>query len=104
MLLFGGAAMTARNIVGNVPEPHDLYGRDDFLAWFRTVRLERKDKLRRHRFIVGGSTGIDLILRRLNAPDKLNDFERLYVEPISEAYAVWPPILPGRWTWTSATN
>ncbi len=24
--------MTARNIVGNVPEPQDLYGRDDFLA------------------------------------------------------------------------
>jgi len=60
----------------------------DFLAWFRTVRIERKDKLRRHRFIVGGSIGIDLILRRLNAPDKLNDFERLYVEPISDDEAL----------------
>ncbi|NQT11510.1 MAG: hypothetical protein HQ582_02095 [Planctomycetes bacterium] len=60
----------------------------NFLAWFRTVRLQRKDTLRRHRFIVGGSIGIDLILRTLNAPDKLNDFERLYVEPISEEEAV----------------
>lgn len=54
----------------------------EFMAWFRTVRMQRRDKLRRHRFILGGSTGIDVILRRLNAPDKLNDFERLYVEPI----------------------
>lgn len=60
----------------------------EFLAWFRSVRLQRKDTLRRHRFIVGGSIGIDLILRTLNAPDKLNDFERLYVEPISEEEAI----------------
>jgi hypothetical protein len=53
-----------------------------FLAWFRTVRLEQKDALRRHRFIVGGSIGLDLILRRLKAPDKLNDFERIYVGPL----------------------
>jgi len=60
----------------------------EFLAWFRSVRLQRKDTLRRHRFIVGGSIGIDHILRTLNAPDKLNDFERLYVEPISGEDAV----------------
>lgn len=53
-----------------------------FMAWFRTVRLQQKDALRRHRFLVGGSTGLDLILRRLTAPDTLNDFERIYVEPI----------------------
>jgi hypothetical protein len=53
-----------------------------FMAWFRAVRLQQKDRLRRHRFLIGGSTGIDVILRRLDAPDKLNDFERLYVEPI----------------------
>jgi hypothetical protein len=58
-----------------------------FLAWFRTVRLQRKDRLRRHRFIVGGSIGIDLILRRLGTDDRLNDFERLYVEPLSDAEA-----------------
>ena len=60
----------------------------NFVAWFRSVRLQRKDKLRRHRFIVGGSIGIDFILRRLNVPDKFNDFERLYVEPIAEDEAL----------------
>jgi hypothetical protein len=53
-----------------------------FMAWFRAARLQQKDQLRRHRFLIGGSTGIDITLRRLDAPDKLNDFERLYVEPI----------------------
>jgi hypothetical protein len=33
---------------------------------------------------VGGSIGIDLILRQLKTTDKLNDFERLYVEPITD--------------------
>jgi hypothetical protein len=56
----------------------------DFMGWFRSVRMQQKDRLRRHRFIVGGSIGIDLILRQLNTADKLNDFERLYVEPIAE--------------------
>ncbi len=31
---------------------------------------------------MGGSIGIDVILRRLNTVDKLNDFERLYVQPL----------------------
>jgi hypothetical protein len=57
----------------------------DFMSWFRSIRMQQKDQLRRHRFIVGGSIGIDLILRRLNTTDKLNDFERLYVEPIADA-------------------
>ncbi len=35
----------------------------DFLAWFRPIRLAQKDVLRRHRFIVAGSVGIDQILR-----------------------------------------
>jgi hypothetical protein len=59
----------------------------DFLAWFRNVRLQQKDRLRRYRFILAGSTSIDAMLRRLNALDKLNDFERLYVEPISQVDA-----------------
>ena len=66
---------------------HDVNAAQQFMAWFRSVRLQQKDKLRRHRFIVAGSTGIDLILRRLDAPDKLNDFERIYVEPIAPAHA-----------------
>lgn len=60
----------------------------DLLAWFRGVRLENKDVLRRHRFIVGGSIGIDVILRRLNSLDKLNDFQRLYVEPLQNSVAM----------------
>lgn len=59
----------------------------EFMAWFRSARLQQKDRLRRHRFLVGGSTGIDLILRRLDSVDKLNDFERVYVEPIHRAAA-----------------
>ncbi|HEY1663353.1 MAG TPA: hypothetical protein VGI03_13120 [Verrucomicrobiae bacterium] len=59
----------------------------DFLAWFRTVRLEQKDVLRRHRFIVAGSVGIDQILRKLGATDKLVDFARLTVEPLDDSVA-----------------
>ncbi|MBI4624430.1 MAG: hypothetical protein HY736_14595 [Verrucomicrobia bacterium] len=55
----------------------------DFLAWFRPVRLAQKDVLRRHRFIVAGSVGIDQILKKLGATDRLVDFTRLTVEPLS---------------------
>ena len=58
-----------------------------FLAWFRTVRLKQKDTLRRHRFIVAGSIGIDVILRALKATDKMNDFTRIAVEPIHDTDA-----------------
>jgi hypothetical protein len=54
----------------------------DFLAWFRSVRLAQKDVLRRHRFIVAGSVGIDQALKRLGATDKLVDFTRLTVESL----------------------
>jgi hypothetical protein len=59
----------------------------DFLAWFRTVRMEQKDVLRRHRFIVAGSVGIDQILRKLGAADKLVDFARLTIEPLDQSTA-----------------
>jgi hypothetical protein len=59
----------------------------DFLAWFRTVRLAQKDVLRRHRFIVAGSIGLDIILRKLDATDKLVDFARLYVKELEEPAA-----------------
>jgi len=58
-----------------------------FLSWFRAVRLHQKDRLRRHRFVVGGSIGIDPILRRLSASETLNDFERVYVEPLAREEA-----------------
>lgn len=59
-----------------------------FMAWFRSVRMQQQDELRRHRFLVGGSTGLDLILRHLGAPDTLNDFARIYVEPLGRDDAV----------------
>ena len=59
----------------------------DFLAWFRTIRLEQKDVLRRHRFIVAGSVGIDQILRKLGATDKLVDFARITVVPLEAPVA-----------------
>jgi len=60
---------------------------NEFLSWFRAVRLQQKDRLRRHRFVVGGSIGIDPILRRLGASETLNDFERVYVEPLAREEA-----------------
>jgi hypothetical protein len=59
----------------------------DFLAWFRPVRVAQKDILRRHRFIVAGSVGIDQILKRLGATDRLVDFTRLTVEPLGGVWA-----------------
>lgn len=61
---------------------HHASGDDEarsFMAWFRSVRMQQQDELRRHRFLVGGSTGLDLILRRLSALDTLNDFARISV-------------------------
>lgn len=60
----------------------------DFLAWFRPIRIAQKDVLRRHRFIVAGSVGIDQILRKLDSADKLVDFTRLPVEPLDPDHAV----------------
>ena len=59
-----------------------------FMAWFRSVRMQQQDELRRHRFLVGGSTGLDLTLRRLSATDTWNDFARIYVEPLTSEEAV----------------
>ena len=59
----------------------------EFLDWFRTVRLEQKDVLRRHRFIVAGSVGVDLVLHRLGAVAAFTDFARLPVEPLDNAPA-----------------
>jgi hypothetical protein len=59
----------------------------DFLAWFRPIRLAQKDLLRRHRFIVAGSVGIDQILKKIGATDRLVDFTRLTVEPLDSIAA-----------------
>ena len=60
----------------------------DFMAWFSSARFQGKDTLRRHRFVIAGSIGIDAILRRINPPDKLRDFERLPVGAIAEDTAL----------------
>jgi len=75
------------SMLGKVSAKHGDGEARNFLAWFRTVRLLRKGRLRRHRFIVGGSTGIDLIVRHLRAADAINDFERLAVEPLCDSEA-----------------
>ena len=70
-------------LIDNVSRKHgDEVGRE-LLSWFRSVRMRQKGELRRFRFIIGGSTSIDMILRRLDVPDKLNDFARLPVEALS---------------------
>jgi len=69
----------------NVSRKLDDEAARSFLTWFRSLRMRQKDQLRRFRFIIGGSTGVDVILRRLEVPDKLNDFFRLPVEPLSRA-------------------
>jgi uncharacterized protein len=74
-------------MLDRIIEKRDESAARDFLAWFRTIRLAQKDVLRRHRFIVAGSVGIDQILRKLGATDKLVDFTRLTVEPLDDPTA-----------------
>ncbi|MFA6107624.1 MAG: hypothetical protein WDA75_02535 [Candidatus Latescibacterota bacterium] len=71
----------------NMADKHGSATAQEFMAWFSSVRLQGKDRLRRHRYVVAGSIGIDAILRRLDPPDKLRDFERLAVGAIGEADA-----------------
>jgi hypothetical protein len=49
--------------------------------------MRQKDVLRRYRFVLGGSTSIDLTLRRLDVPDKLNDFSRVPIEALRPEHA-----------------
>ena len=70
-------------MLDRIIETHGDAAARDFLAWFRPVRLAQKDVLRRHRFVVAGSVGIDQILKRLGATDRLVDFTRITVEPLS---------------------
>ena len=73
--------------VDNVTRKHDVDAGRHFLQWFRSLRMKQKDVLRRYRFVLGGSTSIDMILRRLGIPDKLNDFFRVPIEPLSRESA-----------------
>jgi len=69
--------------IENVARKHGDETARVFLQWFRSLRMRQKDLLRRYRFLVGGSTSVDMILRRLDAPDKLNDFFRVPIEALS---------------------
>jgi len=73
--------------IDNIERKHGADGARAFLEWFRSLRMKQKDRLRRFRFILGGSTGIDIILRRLEVSDKLNDCFRVPVEAISKEAA-----------------
>jgi hypothetical protein len=73
--------------IENLERKHGVDGARAFLEWFRSLRMKQKDRLRRFRFILGGSTGIDIILRRLEVSDKLNDCFRVPVEAISKETA-----------------
>jgi hypothetical protein len=75
--------------IENVERKHGADGARAFLEWFRSLRMKQKDRLRRFRFVLGGSTGIDIILRRLEVSDKLNDCFRVPVEAISKEAAEW---------------
>jgi hypothetical protein len=73
--------------IENIERKHGADGAREFLEWFRSLRMKQKDRLRRFRFILGGSTGIDIVLRRLEVSDKLNDCFRVPVEAISKEAA-----------------
>ena len=75
------------NLVHNVASTCGDEQAGKLLAWFRSLRMRQKDELRRFRFILGGSTSIDIVLRRLGLTDKLNDFFRLPVEPLDREHA-----------------
>lgn len=75
-------------LVSNIEERRDASEARAFMAWFSTFRLQGNNVLRRHRFVVGGSIGIDTLLRRLDPPDKLRDFQREHVGAINEVDAL----------------
>lgn len=74
-------------LIENVARKHGDEAARVFLQWFRSLRMRQKDVLRRYRFVLGGSTSIDLTLRRLDVPDKLNDFCRVPIEALTREHA-----------------
>lgn len=75
-------------MVANTDDAQGSKAARDFMAWFSTFRLQGSSSLRRHRFVVAGSIGLDALLRRLETPDKLRDFERAYVGAIDQGDAL----------------
>src|ERR1035437_766112 len=74
-------------LIENLARKHGDEAARGFLQWFRSLRMKQKDVLRRYRFVLAGSTSIDLSLRRLDVPDKLNDFYRVPIEALSPEHA-----------------
>jgi hypothetical protein len=74
-------------LVENIARKHKDDKAREFLQWFRALRMKQKDVLRRYRFVLAGSTSIDMTLRRLEAPDKLNDFCRIPIEALAPEHA-----------------
>lgn len=70
-------------MVDNIAEHAEPGATREVLAWFRSLRMRQRDELRKLRFVIAGSTSIDMVLRQLQAVDKLNDFGRLPVEPLA---------------------
>ena len=60
---------------------------DTFLSWFRSCRITENDALRKHRYIITGSIGINYLLRKTRTTTALNDLDRIYVGEISEENA-----------------
>jgi hypothetical protein len=75
-------------MLASMADQHGTKRAQELMAWFSSLRLHGKDVLRRHRYVIAGSIGIDTLLRRINPPDKLRDFERLPVGAIAEEHAI----------------
>lgn len=71
-------------MLSNLAERHGKAAAQKFMGWFSTLRMEGRETLRRHRYVIAGSIGVDVLLRRIDPPDKLRDFQRVAVGAIAE--------------------
>ncbi len=69
-------------MIDNIDRKHDSEAAKSVMAWFRSLRMKQKEELRSLRFIIAGSTSVDMTLRCLGMTDKLNDFFRLPIDPL----------------------
>lgn len=76
-------------MLSNIAERQGEPTARDFMAWFSALRMESRETLRRHRFVIAGSIGLDVLLRRVDPPDKLRDFDRVPVGAIDDATALF---------------
>ena len=69
-------------MIDNIDRKHNSETAKSIMVWFRSLRMKQKEELRRLRFIIAGSTSVDMTLRCLGMTDKLNDFFRLPIDPL----------------------